>query len=201
MWDGGLYGNQKSQPCPRHQELVQNDNVIQSAQGPTGYNRSCWPDNCGPGRGPWQDRQTALPPGVTVRRFQAGLDVSTGSTKNCSNFGPSWRRVQKYPLCFCLVCGGKRFEILTVYFFSLHQTLPNGDFDPKVSFKIIEKNGARNMWSSHTCSLMAQMMLAKMPSVWPFNDGTPTLAWHWWNRPLQTSQDHISRSSWQGRFG
>ena len=63
---------------PFHQELVQNDNVIQTAQGPVGYNRSCWPDNCGPGRGPWQDRQAALPPGVTTRRFKA-------STK-CSNF-------------------------------------------------------------------------------------------------------------------
>ena len=63
---------------PFHQELAQNDNVIQTAQGPVGYNRSCWPDNCGPGRGPWQDRQAALPPGVTTRRFKA-------STK-CSNF-------------------------------------------------------------------------------------------------------------------
>ena len=73
---------------PFHQELAQNDNVIQTAQGPVGYNRSCWPDNCGPGRGPWQDRQAALPPGVTTRRFKA-------STK-CSNF--FFLGVQKYPL-------------------------------------------------------------------------------------------------------
>jgi len=46
--------------------LLQGD----EGQAPEGYQRNCWPDNCGPGRGPWQDRQTALPQGVTLRRFQ-----------------------------------------------------------------------------------------------------------------------------------
>ena len=60
------------------------------------------------------------------------------------------------------------------------------------------KNIARNMWSSHIRSMMAQMILAKMPSAWQFNDGMPTLAWHWWNRTRQTSQGHISRPSSAG---
>ena len=96
----------KSDNPSRHQELVQNDNVIQSAQGPTGYNRSCWPDNCGPGRGPWQDRQTALPPGVTTRRFKA-VWMFFGSTKNCSNFGPSWRRSKSIHSVFFWFVGEK----------------------------------------------------------------------------------------------
>jgi len=36
-------------------------------QNPEGFNRNCYPDNCGPGRGPWEGRTTTAPSGVTDR--------------------------------------------------------------------------------------------------------------------------------------
>ena len=56
-------------PTPNPAYLQDGSQTGDSQTPQTGYNRDCWPDNCGPGRGPWQDRQTALPPGVTTRRF------------------------------------------------------------------------------------------------------------------------------------
>ena len=42
----------------------------QLKQTPEGYNRNCWPDNCGPGRGPWEDRVTSPPSGVNARYYE-----------------------------------------------------------------------------------------------------------------------------------
>eukprot|EP00439_Symbiodinium_sp_Y106_P075740 s176_g15.t1 len=39
-------------------------------QTPEGYNRDCWPSNCGPGRGPWQDRVTSPPAGIHERYYE-----------------------------------------------------------------------------------------------------------------------------------
>ncbi|CAJ1387839.1 unnamed protein product, partial [Effrenium voratum] len=41
--------------------------LAQGEQTPEGYTRNCWPDNCGPGRGPWEDRVSATPAGVWER--------------------------------------------------------------------------------------------------------------------------------------
>jgi len=44
-------------------DLDQDSADMTNAQTP-GFQRPCWPGNCGPGRGPWRDRQFTPPPGV-----------------------------------------------------------------------------------------------------------------------------------------
>jgi len=43
---------------PEVEALAESD-----SQGP-GFNRKCWPGNCGPGRGPWRDRKSYPGPGM-----------------------------------------------------------------------------------------------------------------------------------------
>lgn len=40
------------------------DSLIETEQSPPGFDRKCWPGNCGPGRGPWRNRTQAPPPSV-----------------------------------------------------------------------------------------------------------------------------------------
>ena len=67
---GKMIVDDEDAPKGFHETTPPPEVLLQDAQTPEGYNRDCWPNNCGPGRGPWQDRQTALPTGVTHRRFQ-----------------------------------------------------------------------------------------------------------------------------------
>ncbi|CAK9038096.1 unnamed protein product, partial [Durusdinium trenchii] len=71
IYSGRRIEHSEDAPSNLHLTTEAPESLSQSSEGqvPEGYNRDCWPDNCGPGRGPWQDRTTDLPPGVSLRRF------------------------------------------------------------------------------------------------------------------------------------
>merc|ERR1719220_2212019 len=63
---GKFHAEEDTPDHPGDSSLIQVADQVEKSEPPpgSGWARNCWPGNCGPGRGPWRERQTNPPNGA-----------------------------------------------------------------------------------------------------------------------------------------